>query len=339
MKRDDVVKDVLLEKSQKPSNSEGKGYASANVALIKYWGKRDLDLNLPYSTSLSISLSHYGTQTVIKQSTIDHDQIFINNQPVELDTQFSRRLRKYLDLFRNDVIKFFHINTESSVPIAAGVASSASGFAALVNALNQFFGWDLEEKYLSILARLGSGSACRSIWPGFVEWQVGHEPNGMDSYGVPLYDEWSEFRVGLLLIEKKEKPISSREAMKRTVSTSPFYKPWQDHAKKQLEEIKQAISARNFTKVGSIAEQNSIGMHATMYTSWPPIMYSLEKTFTLIKRVWQLRKRGNSIYFTQDAGPNLKLLFLEDDTAIIQKNFPGIIIINPFTQMESTHAK
>lgn len=156
-------------------------FAPANIALCKYWGKRDTTLNLPLTSSLSISLGKKGATCTVQLSDQLQDICILNGKTLAVDSKFSTRITQFLDLFRPCEKMFFHVNSQMNIPLAAGLASSACGFASLVLALNDFFGWKLSQQELSILARLGSGSACRSLVQGFVEWQAGLRADGMDS--------------------------------------------------------------------------------------------------------------------------------------------------------------
>lgn len=250
MKRLDVVKQIVPPLSS--SLQTASAFAPANIALCKYWGKRDSELNLPMTSSLSVSLGDKGTCTKI--SVNDQDKIILNGDMLSLDLPFAKRLIAYLDLFRTQDHLHFSIETTNNIPTGAGVASSASGFAALVLALDKLFQWQLDKKYLSILARLGSGSACRSLWQGFVKWHVGVRVDGMDSVAEPLSIEWPNFRMGLLIFSEKEKSMGSREAMQRVVATSRFYKEWPAQVADDLNIIEQALSQQDFDLLGKTAE-------------------------------------------------------------------------------------
>jgi diphosphomevalonate decarboxylase len=302
-----------------PSQSSVTVYAPTNIALCKYWGKRNQELNLPVTSSLSISLADKGAETTLSLSTVDHDVFRLNGKLVDASTSFHQRLLVYLDLFRPYAEFYFAVDIVSTVPIAAGLASSACGFAAMALALDKFFSWKLSLQQLSIIARLGSGSACRSLWQGFVEWHVGERADGMDSFGEPLSVQWPELNVGLMMLSEQEKSISSREAMLRTVQTSELYKAWPGKVEHDLRMIKQAIYEHDFDLLGKTAESNALAMHATMLSAWPPISYCLPETINAMRRVWQARADGLSVYFTQDAGPNLKLLFLQKDKDVVQE--------------------
>lgn len=311
-----------------PLNQSAKAFSPTNIALCKYWGKRDQELNLPMTSSLSISLGNKGATTTIHVIDAEEHVIVLNGKKLDLTANFSKKITEYLDLYQ--LPYYFHLEIESNIPIAAGLASSACGFAALVMALNKLFAWGLDARELSILSRLGSGSASRSIWPGFVEWHAGVRADGMDSHGEMLPIVWPELCVGLLIVNQQEKSISSRAAMQRTVLTSSLYSAWPDKVKQDLAAIKAALHEKNFQLLGKTAESNALTMHATMLSAWPPVLYSLPETVILMQKIWQLRSEGLMVYFTQDAGPNLKLLFLEEDNDIIREKFPEVEMIKPF---------
>lgn len=330
MKKSDVVNYILKNKNNNPSGIANNIFSPANIALCKYWGKRNQELNLPVTGSLSVSLGNKGTTTTLKISQTNSDEASLNGKLIESVSPFGQRLSQFLDLFRTGNHFKFNIDIQTNIPIAAGLASSASGFASLVHALNHLFEWKLSIRELSILARLGSGSASRSIEPGFVEWHPGVDENGFDSFGELLPYQWSDLCVGLLIVNEKEKQVSSREAMQRTVTTSPLYALWPKKVSDDLIAIKQAIHDRDFELLGKTAETNAMTMHATMLSSWPPITYACAETLAAMQKIWQLRNQGMSLYFTQDAGPNLKLLFLQNQLNQVRENFPEIEIVKPF---------
>lgn len=307
------------------SKSLGSAFAPVNIALVKYWGKRDRKLNLPITNSLSVTLGGKGAYTKISIINGKQDKFFINGAENN-----DKPLQNFLDLFRGPEKFYYRIEMDINVPVAAGLASSACIYASLVKALNDLYQWDLSNQELSVLARLGSGSACRSINKGFAEWHKGIAQDGKDSFAEQLPYIWPELRIGLYIINKNPKPISSRDAMQQTVATSPIYKSWPDQVAKDLITIKKALRAKNFTLLGETAEQNALAMHATMEQAKPPIIYTEPATKAAIKKIHQLRKSGLQIYFTQDAGPNLKLLFLAKDTQEIRHHFHGIEVLAPF---------
>ncbi|BBP42786.1 diphosphomevalonate decarboxylase [Thiosulfativibrio zosterae] len=309
----------------------GFGIAPVNIALSKYWGKRDVALNLPTNSSLSISLPGLGTQTHLTWlPTLGQDAISLNGQRLSSEHKFAKRLSAFLDFFRPNLAGHFQVITHNSVPTAAGLASSASGYAALVLALNDAFEWQLSLQQLSLLARLGSGSASRSLFPGFARWHKGKQDNGMDSYAEALPESWPEFCVGLLEIDIQEKPLGSTAGMQKTVETCEIYQAWPEKAEKDVNIIQKAIQNKDLTTLGETAENNALTMHATMISTWPPILYWQAESVAAMHQIWALRNQGHSVYFTMDAGPNLKLLFLETEKPALLQAFPNLKVIQPF---------
>lgn len=312
--------------------SEYTAFAPINIALCKYWGKRDASLNLPINDSLSISLGSKGSHTHIRRLTeAPEDKVYLNGKSLSTSSSFYQRVTTHIDLFRNVFgPQQFEIDTTNTIATAAGLASSASGFAALTKALIGIYELDLTLQEQSIICRLGSGSACRSLSEGFVRWHKGSNTDGSDSYAAPIPTEWSELCIGILNISLASKTVSSREGMLRTKETCQLYNQWPQQAARDIELLEQAIATKDFTLLGSTAEHNAMSMHATMLASWPPLFYWTPETLQQAQKVWQLRKGGISIYFTMDAGPNIKLLFEEKDLASIQKHFKEADIIKPF---------
>jgi diphosphomevalonate decarboxylase len=173
---------------------------------------------------------------------------------------------------------------------------------------------DLNDKELSRLTRRGSGSACRSIYGGFVEWEKGTYEDGSDSYAIPIapQDHW-DIRIAAVVLTAQEKDVSSRVGMKRTVDTSVFYDGWLASLPSDLQAIKAGIKMRDFEKVGAIAEANCLKMHATTLASIPPFTYWQDSTMSVMQTVQKLRKEAIPAYFTIDAGPNVKVLYLPKD--------------------------
>lgn len=330
MKKFEVVQTLLHCTANHSIKQVGQAFASTNIALCKYWGKRDTELNLPLTSSLSVALPNKGAWTSIQLHEKKHDEVILNDAVLPEDSQFVKRVQTFLDLFRPQLRSYIQLNIKMNLPVAAGLASSACGFAALTLALNDLCDWQLSLPELSILARLGSGSAARSLWYGFVEWRAGACTDGMDSYAEPLAATWPALCVGILTMSHAQKPISSRIAMQRTVETSVLYQQWPQQVARDLALIKEAIATYDFELLGRTAENNALSMHATMLSSWPPICYALPETVAAMQQVWQLRAAGIPVYFTQDAGPNLKLLFLEKDQQVILEHFPAVEIIKCF---------
>ena len=309
--------------------AQASAYAPSNIALSKYWGKREAHFNLPVTGSLSISLAEHGTNTGLSVIDAAMHQVILNGEEVDASQSFAIKLSQWLDRVLPSHVKL-RVETHNSVPTAAGLASSASGFAALTLATNSLMGWQLTEPQLSALARIGSGSACRSLWHGFVKWQVGEQPDGSDSIAAPLVQQWPQLRIGLLTISSQTKAVSSRAGMARTVATSALYKQWPQQAESDLVTIETAIEAGDFETMAKTAEHNAMSMHATMAAAWPPLVYWRPESLTQMHRVWQLRQQGLPLFLTMDAGPNLKLLFEAKHQSDVQAAFPEVQIITPF---------
>ena len=311
----------LLDGRKVSIRPESVAFAPANIALCKYWGKRDIELNLPVTDSLSIALGSLGSRCRLAVTAGGVDCITLNGEPLAPAHPFAARLSGYLDLFRGAEARHFRVDAVNTVPTAAGFASSASGFASVVRALDALHGWNLPDRDLSILARLGSGSACRSLWQGFVRWHAGVDTDGMDSYAEPLPGQWPSLRMGLLMVSDKPKAIGSTEAMRRTVETSSLYAAWPRQVATDMETILQALRDLDFDTLGSAAESNALAMHATMLAARPPVLYWHEDTLAAMRIVWACRRDGLPVYFTMDAGPNLKLLYRETDADAVAAAF------------------
>ncbi len=328
MKRTEVV-DRLLPKVVQASAS-AEQFAPSNIALCKYWGKRDRELNLPINASLSVSLDYLGSHTRLIPIEAQVDEVWLNGQQLQPGAKFSQKVSEFIDLFRRDQDLYFRVETRNNIPTAAGLASSASGFAALTLALNDALALELPPEHLSILARMGSGSACRSLFTGFVEWEMGQREDGLDSHGVQLDQTWPGFCIGLVEIDAGEKATDSRSGMQRTVETAHLYQSWPLQAAADLSKLQQAIAERDFALLGQTAEQNALSMHATMIASWPPLLYWQPESVAAMQKVWQLREQGLQVYFTMDAGPNLKLLFQHQDRDTLLQHFPNLETVEPF---------
>lgn len=300
-----------------------KARAHANIALIKYWGKENDELAIPMNSSLSLTLDCFYTETeVVFDDNIDQDYFYLNN--IIQDKSASHKVSKFLDLFRNEVgiITPAIVKSINYVPTAAGLASSASGFAALAAAANIASGLNLGPRDLSMYARRGSGSATRSIYGGFVEWQKGSSDK--DSYAIEIDDANWDIGMVVVVVNSGEKAVSSRKGMKRTVATSPFYRAWVESAAEDLEMIKIAIKNRDFEQMGEIAESNGLKMHATMLGANPPLSYWEPDSVVVMQMVRELRREGIPCYFTMDAGPNVKIICRLSQSNIIKARLEQI---------------
>lgn len=308
--------------------------AHTNIALIKYWGKRNDRLILPTNSSLSVTLDRFYTVTTVDFDKERTEDVFYLNGELAPEKE-TKKVSTYLNKVREfaGVELFASVFSENHVPTAAGFASSASGYAALSAASTKAIGLNLTPRELSQFARIGSGSACRSIYGGYVEWQMGEKNDGSDSYAVPLLDG-KEFPIAVLsvMVNASEKKVLSREGMKRTVETSPFYQGWLESAEKELVEMKHALTLRDFTRLGTIAEKNALKMHATTLGANPPFLYWQSGTLQVMDAVENLRSKGLEAYFTIDAGPNVKVLCQPSDVEKITaqlKEVPSVQHIYP----------
>ncbi len=298
--------------------------AHSNIALIKYWGNRNKELVLPYNNSISMTLDKLSTTTTVeflekyKEDTLKIDGKKASKEEVE-------RIKPLLNIVRKKAGKmlFARVESESNFPKSAGLASSASAFAALALASTKAIGLHLDKKELSILARFGSGSASRSIEAGFVQWLKGENEDGSDSYAVQLapQNHWPELTMIVNVLSIKEKKVKSRTGMNHSTDNSVFYKCWLDTIEQDIKIAKNALLEKNFTLLGKTTELNCLKMHSTMLTTEPHLIYWEAETITLMKEVMQMREEGIECYFTIDAGPQVKVLCLEKDAKKIEKRF------------------
>lgn len=304
-------------------NNEKKVRAYTNIALIKYWGKRDEKLFLPMNSSLSLTLDSFYTETSVAFVDNAVDDIFYLNDALQ-DDKATAKVSRFLDLFREEsgIQASAIVKSTNFVPTAAGLASSASGMAALAGAANLASGLNLDKTTLSTYARRGSGSATRSIFGGFVEWQMG--TGNDDSYAVKVDDASWDIGMVTIVVNDKQKAVSSRVGMKNTVATSPFYPGWLTATAVDLENIKAAILNRDFEQVGAITESNGMKMHATMLGANPPLSYWEPDSVRAMQAVRQLRQLGIPCYFTMDAGPNVKVLCRLSDSQKIKDYLSNI---------------
>ena len=306
--------------------AKASAVANSNIALVKYWGKRNKELMLPHNGSLSMTLEGLQTHTTVEfDKKYKEDVLIINGQEIAKGTEdYDDYVGRFLGIFRKKygIKHFAKMMSTNNYPTAAGLASSASGMAALALAASKAAGLSLNKKDLSILARYGSGSACRSIEGGFVEWTRGQREDGTDSFGRQIFpkEHWPELRMVIAVTSKKSKKVKSRAGMAKTVENCPYYKTWAYNiVPKDLELVKKAIKEKNFTLLGRTAELNALKMHATALTTDPPIIYWNEGTVAVMHAVMDWRDEGLESYFTIDGGPQVKVICLEKDAEAIAK--------------------
>ena len=281
--------------------------AHTNIAFIKYWGKEDETLILPKNNSLSLTLDAFYTDTqVCFDKKLNKDILFIDGK--EQDKKALKKAQVILDLVRKEagIHEFARIDSKNHVPTAAGLASSASGLAALAGAASLAAGLNLTKEELSRLARRGSGSASRSIYGGFAEWQKGS--SDIDSFAIPIDEADWDIGMIFIIVDDGRKEVSSTEGMRRVVETSPYYDGWVSSTKEDLIDMKSAIKKQDIVKVGEIAERSALKMHALNLSANPPFNYWSPESIEAMRMVSELRKQGYPVYLTMDAGPNVKLI-------------------------------
>lgn len=300
--------------------------ANANIALVKYWGKRDEEKILPMNSSVSMTCDGLETVTTVEFSPkYAKDSVSINDEELEKDAKnvyaHVEKIRRLAGI--NEKAK---VVSRTNFPVAAGLASSASGFAALTVAACAAAGVKLSQKELSILARQGSGSASRSLCEGFALWHKGVKSDGSDSYAesIASKEHWKDFRMLAAVVKESAKKTSSRAGMSQTVRTSPYYRGWLETAESDVQKMREGIKKKDFTAVGSVAEFNALKMHCTMMTTVPPIIYWEPKTVEIMHAIWSWREEGLESYFTIDAGPNVKILCLKKDEAEIVRRLKAL---------------
>jgi diphosphomevalonate decarboxylase len=300
--------------------------ANVNVALVKYWGKRDEALNLPATGSISLTLDGLWVEASCRFG-VPADQCLIDGAAAA-DPDRGKVLR-FVDLVRGQagIEARAAVRTTSGVPAGVGLASSAAAFASLAVASSRAAGLRLEPPALSGLARRGSGSAARSIFGGFVEWRRGERPDGRDSIAEPLLarDAW-DVRMVVAVTSTVRKAVSSRDGMRRA-ATSPLYPVWVETAERDLEDARKAIASRDLEALGLVAEHSALKMHAIGLGARPPLLYWRGSTVECVHRVWALREEGTPAWVTIDAGPQVKVLCAPADAprvADVLRDVPGV---------------
>ena len=284
--------------------------AQPNIALIKYWGKRDVERNLPAVGSISITLDALYTETTVDfGASLDEDILTINGEDNERGLG---RVRRCLDSLAGTGRARARVTSEGNFPVAAGLASSASGFSALVVAASAALKQEKSVDELAALAGMASGSAARSLYGGFVE--LANTEKSIDVSTIRDADSWP-LKVVIAITTTASKPVSSTEAMERSRQTSPFYERWVSDQPADLDLARQAIDDRDIEKLGAVSEHNCLKMHSVMWASRPPAMYWNAATLECVSTVRALRAEGLGVFFTIDAGPQVKAVCLPENEA------------------------
>jgi diphosphomevalonate decarboxylase len=278
--------------------------AFPNIALVKYWGKRDEDLILPVAGSLSLTLDAFATTTSVTLTDEGQDSFRLGGD--EVAGEAADRVTRFLDHVRDLAGASAHavVDSTNEAPTGAGLASSAAGFAALALAASTAYGLELDAPALSRLARRGSGSAARSIIPGIAQWHAGHDDASSFAEAVDAPD----MRMVIVTVSTAQKAVSSREAMRRTAATSPYYPAWISSTEESLTQMVAACAAGDFTRIGEITESHALRMHAVIQACEPPIRYLAPQSIAIFDAVQALRGEGLEAYATADAGPNIAVI-------------------------------
>jgi diphosphomevalonate decarboxylase len=302
--------------------------AHPNIALIKYWGKRDKALNLPAVGSISITLDTLFSRTELTPLDGASDEVYLDGQLAAKETQ---RLGAFVEHFRRlaGSEQRVRIDTANNFPTGAGLASSASGFAALGLACRELFQLELDDRALSLLVRAGSGSAGRSLFGGYVEQRLGQRADGEDAFAEPLFaaEHWP-LRVAVAITSRVGKSVGSTEGMDRSAATSPYYQTWVDEQALDLSQARELIAAKDFFALAELAESSCLKMHAMAMASRPGLLYFNAATMAAMHAVRELRAAGVAVFFTVDAGPQVKAICLPeaiDQVRTVLRQVPGVL--------------
>ncbi|MFQ6004398.1 MAG: diphosphomevalonate decarboxylase [Woeseia sp.] len=292
--------------------------AQPNIALVKYWGKQDTDSNLPAVGSLSITLDTlYTRMSVNFLEKPGPDELVLND---EIDDALLPRVSDCIDRIAGKDRPAARIRSISNFPVAAGLASSASAFAALALATYESLGWSADTPTMARVAGSVSGSAARSFYGGFVELSpVGDK---IDVRTIADPDDWP-LKVVVAITESGPKRLSSGEAMIRSARTSPFYSSWVERQPDDLRAARQSIRARDFEQLATVSEHNCLKMHSVMWASRPPIVFWNDATLACMETVRDLQKRSEPVFFTIDAGPQLKAVCLPSAAKTVTEALAG----------------
>ena len=285
----------------------------ANIAIIKYWGKKDPIKMIPATSSISLTLENLFTETEISFITREEaiektgqasDLLYINGE-LQNEEQI-KKITKVVNLFRDDRSQLVKIDTTNNMPTEAGLSSSSSGLSAAIKACNKLFDKNLSREELAQISKFASGSSSRSFFGPIGMWDK-------DTGEVSEVKTDLKLAMIVLVLNEEKKIISSRKGMALCMETSTSFDEWIRQSEIDFENMKRYLSEGDFSKVGELTEENALRMHETTKNANPPFTYLTEKSFDAMEYVRELRKQGERCYFTMDAGPNVKVLCLEED--------------------------
>ena len=298
----------------------------ANIAIVKYWGKKDAKKMIPATSSISLTLNDMFTETEMefisdedikisvekemkngdyKDKFSNMTDLFYLNGELQ-DSVHTEKISKVVDLFRENRSQKVKISTTNNMPTAAGLSSSSSGLSAVIKACNKLFGKNYTQSELAQISKFGSGSSSRSFFGPIAAW---------DKDTGEIYEVRTDLKLAMivLVLNENKKEISSRNGMELCAKTSTYFDEWVKQSEIDFVNMKKYLAENNFEKVGILTEENALRMHKTTETANPPFTYFNEKTYEAMDFVKNLRNNGEKCYFTMDAGPNVKVLCLEED--------------------------
>lgn len=293
----------------------------ANIAIIKYWGKADAEKMIPSTSSISLTLESMYTETKLTfLENADADLMYIDD--VEQGEKELAKASKVLNLFRTNKSQYVKIETWNNMPTAAGLSSSSSGLSALVKAANDLFEAGKSQTELAQIAKFASGSSSRSFFGPLAAW---------DKDTGEVFPVKTDLKLAMimLVLNDKRKPISSRDGMKLCTETSTSFPVWIKQSEQDYKDMLGYLATNDFEKVGQLTEANALRMHDTTTTARPSFSYLTEKSYEAMEAVKKLRQQGERCYFTMDAGPNVKVLCLEEDLErladVLSKDYQVIV--------------
>lgn len=303
--------------------------ASSDIALVKYWGKKDEILRLPENGSVSIILDGLDTVTTVEFSDeYTEDAVTIQGETIATDSREARRVVKHLDRIRTlaGVSTKAKVVSENTFPRGTGLSSSGSGMAALTYAATKALGLSLSEKEMSILARQASGTACRCASSGFVEWLDGDTSETSYSESIFSADHW-DIRDVVAVVDEGRKKISSTEGH-TTAQSSPFFAVRQKNISQKISDVKAAIKQKDFTTLGQLVEAEALEFHSILLTSQTPLILWYPGTVQVMNEVQRLREEGVECYFTINTGFNVHVLTLPKFEEQVQERLQSLTLVN-----------